>query len=130
MVFFALKCICLVVWNLHTFKIKMTFVIGTSTLTPRIDPVNALLNKPAMEYMVASKEFKIKKVESKSQMIDIISGHIKLFDWKRFRDPMELEDLLLYIIDEICLEEIEKAIEIHSLRGFRKCVTYLLSCVS
>lgn len=105
------------------------FLSQTGIMQVRWDKPNILLDNSVPEFLAERKINICKKCEAKTTLTKIISDNIQDYPWKKFGTHEEVHRILLGVLREICLEEMEVAIELFKKRGILKTVNYLLSCV-
>ena len=108
----------------------MSFMIGKVALQPRIDKVDIRDDTSVKAYLHQHREEQLQHMDAKVTLVEIIDKHIKPPLWRKYGSRETLLEIINGILEEICKEEVDLAIHWFKRRGIKKCVTFLLDCVS
>jgi hypothetical protein len=108
----------------------MDYYTGISgNLQIRIDKPDILLAPSVNIYLAQVKEDRDKKQALQKSLWKIIEQNIKFYPWKKFKSEEELLRVLKGFFGELCIEEMEAAIDLFDKQGITKTIKYLFSCV-
>lgn len=105
------------------------YLSSTGFMQVHWDKPNILLDDSVPKFLKEFKSRECKKKETKEALWAILENNIKHYPWKKFGTHQEILRILTGIMSEVCLEEMEVAIDLFERRGILKTVNYLLSCV-
>ena len=104
------------------------YISLTAVQQVRWDKPNALIDESVPQYLKEKKALRQKYALAKKRLTGIVISNAHLAQWKKFGSKEELIRVMMIILEEVCVEEMEQAIQYYEEKGIIKAISYLLSC--
>jgi len=95
----------------------------------RWDKPQCLQDTSVSEYLAEVKSDRDCKKIAKEKLWIILTQNIQFYPYKKFGSTQELMKILERVMNEVCWQEMDSAIDYYNRLGITKTVNYLLSCV-